>query len=169
MKQLSIRFLLAAGLIAALSFASVAQAATRSHTTLKTDQPSFHYTGDKTVGIGYLGYWNGGIDITGSYFFTNNIAARVDIAPVTYTFPGVAPVSVLYIDVMGVYHMAFNDTIGGYAGLGLGMGSATNGGVTVAASGLAYTVGAEMFFSDNIKGHLGILSGGLNLGVDMLF
>ncbi len=169
MKQLSIRFLLAAGLIAVLSFASVAQAATRSHANVNTTQPSLHYAGDKSVGIGYLGYWNGGIDITGSYFFTPNIAAQADIAPITYTFPGFAAISVLYIDVMGVYHMAFNENIGGYAGLGLGMGSASGPGGSVTVSGLAYTVGAEMFFTDNIKGHLGILSGGLNLGVDMMF
>lgn len=168
MKQLSIRFLLAAGLIAVLSFASVAQAAT-SRGTVNTSQPSLHVTGDKSVGIGYLGYWNGGIDITGSYFFTPNIAAQADIAPITYTFPGFTPISLVYIDVMGVYHMAFNENIGGYAGLGLGMGSASGPGGTVTVSGLAYTVGAEMFFSNNIKGHFGILSGGINLGVDMMF
>lgn len=163
MKQLSIRFLLAAGLIAALSFASVAQAATRSHANVDTSQPSLYYAGDKSLGIGFSGYGSG-VDLRGSYFFTNNISAQLDIVPVTIT-----NASFLYTSIMGVYHMAFNETVGGYAGLGLGLGSGTVGGVTVSGAGFAYEVGAEMFFSDNISGHLGIYTGGLNLGVDMMF
>lgn len=169
MKNFS-RIILAICVVAALSFAGVANAATAKGGHVNTDQPSLFQTGNMMAGIGFWGYWGGGIDLMGSYFFTDNIAAQVDISPVTYTpVVGGATASILVIDVMGVYHMAFADNFGAYGGLGLGMGSATINGITYSVSGLAYTAGVEMMFSDNIRGNLGINSGALTAGVSFLF
>ena len=168
MKNFS-RLFIVACVAAVLAFSAVANAAPAKGGHVNTDQPSLFQTGDVMAGVGFLGYWGGGLDITGSYFFTDNIAAQVDIAPITYTpVPGFSG-NVTYIDLMAVYHLAFADNMGGYFGAGLGMGSATIGGITYSVSGFAYTVGAEMLFSDNIRGNIGITSGGLNAGISMIF
>lgn len=169
MRNLS-SLILAICVVIAMSFGAVANAATAKGGHIETDQPSLFKTGDKMAGIGFWGYWGGGIDLMGSYFFTDNIAAQLDVSPVTYTpVVGGTTASILVVDVMGVYHMAFADNMGGYFGLGLGMGSATINGITYSVSGLAYTAGVEMMFTENIRGNLGITSGGLNAGVSFLF
>lgn len=135
-------------------------------------EASLYKAGDKVIGASYLGYWAGGINISGSYFLSDNLAIEVDVAPLSYNY-GAGNVSILLIQGMGVYHAVLNDKLGWYAGIGFGMGSAsyTLLGVqqTVSASGLAYTGGLEMPFSSNLKGHIGYNSGGIEAGVNMTF
>lgn len=178
MKKVSHRLFLVVGLLCALTvgMAVNAEAATRGSSSMSNlDQPSLFNVGDKSIGIGYLGAWAGGIDFTGSYWFTRNIALQADLALLSYTFPAfggfaATTVSFTYVDVMGVYHMAFSDSIGAYGGLGFAIGTATATGFTnFTVGGLAWEAGAEMFFTQNIRGHVGVLSGGINAGVDWHF
>lgn len=173
MNKTLVRLLLTTGAVMTLTLgvAMDASAATRGESAAKNlEQPSLFNESEKSIGVGYLGTWAGGVDFTGSYFFTKNIALQADIAMMSYSFAPGSSASFTYFDVMGVYHMAFSDNLGWFAGLGLATGSASlTGFPTVTVSGLAYEFGGEMFFAQNMRGHLGILSGGINLGLDMSF
>lgn len=175
MRKVSHRLFLVVGLVFALTVGAAvsAEAATRGSSTMSgLDQPSLFNVNDKSVGVGFLGTWAGGVDLTGSYWFTRNIAVQADLAFLSYNFP-FGSASFTYFDVMGVYHMALTDNIGWYGGLGLATGTATatSGGVTstFTVGGFAWEAGAEMFFTQNIRGHVGVLSGGINAGVDFHF
>ncbi len=171
MRKVSHRLFLVVGLVLALTVGAAvsAEAATRGSSTMSgLEQPSLFNVGDKSVGVGFLGAWAGGVNLTGSYWFTRNIAVQADLAFMSYNF-GFASASFTYFDVMGVYHMALTDNVGWYGGLGLATGTATTGGTSFAVSGLAWEAGAEMFFTQNVRGHVGVLSGGINAGVDLHF
>lgn len=175
MKKVSHRLFLVIGLVLALTVGAAvsAEAATRGSSTMSSlDQPSLFHEGDKSVGVGFWGVYAGGVNLTGSYFFTRNIAVQADLGFLSYNF-GPGSSSFTYLDVMGVYHMALTDNVGFYGGLGLATGTATAtiGGVNYSftAAGFAWEAGAEMFFTQNIRGHVGVLTGGINAGVDFHF
>ncbi len=142
------------------------------------NQPSMFRAGEKSVGVGLVSNWLGGVDVTGSYFLFDDLAVQADLASINYGTP-FGTTNVTYFDVAGVYHYKIGSTpkrwnYGWYAGLGVASATATwNDRFGAPAStylgGLYWTAGLEMKFTPNVRAQVGIGPIGLNLGVNFSF
>lgn len=142
------------------------------------NQPSMFRAGEKSVGVGFVSNWFGGVDVTGSYFLFDDLAVQADLASINYGVP-FGQTNVTYFDVAGVYHYKIGSTprhwpFGFYAGLGVASATATwtdRFGMPASTylGGLFWTAGLEIKFTPNVRAQVGLGPLALNLGVNFSF
>ncbi len=175
----ALRFFLLASLLSWFA-ATSAYAASDSQSVGNSafNQPSMFHAGEKSVGVGFVSNWFGGVDVTGSYFLFDDLALQADLASINYG-ESFGQTNVTYFDFAGVYHYKIGSTprrwpYGFYAGLGLASGTATwfnRVGEQFSSNigGLFWTAGLEMKFTPNVRANIGIGPLALDLGINFSF
>ncbi len=154
------------GIVAAVVLAAIASTNAFAAGALGSSVQTIHGKKQFTVGATYFGYQNGGPNFTGSYYLSDNLAVEGDIGFLTNK-TGATTTSFTYTSLMGVYHAAFTDLVGGYVGIGFDYASFTPpGGVATTVSGVGYTVGLEVLLTNNLYGKAGIRSSVFEIGLE---
>ncbi len=154
------------GIVAAVVLAAAASTNAFAAGALGSSVQTIHGKKQFTVGATYFGYQNGGPNFTGSYYLSDNLAVEGDIGFLTNK-TGATTTSFTYTSIMGVYHAAFTDLVGGYVGIGFDYASFTPpGAAATTVSGVGYTVGLEVLLTNNLYGKAGIRSGFFEVGLE---